>query len=271
MTGGMDDLSHPAHPQNPKNPAMAAATLVLVKENSAGPPLVFMQKRANTMGFAAGMMVFPGGKVDPADERLARAADPSAMLDPADASARVAAVRECFEEAGVLLTSGPAIEPDMLADAAPRIADRSLDFGEFLRRLGHSIDLDRLTPWSRWCPPVRFETVRYDTRFYLARATGELVAGHDGTEAVTSLWTTATDALESAARGDGKVVFPTHRNLERLAQFSDVDSLFAHAEATAIRLISPEIRDIDGLPHLCIPDGLGYPVTSELLKKARRG
>ena len=230
-----------------------------------------MQRRAKTMGFAAGMMVFPGGKVDQADFALARDYGLTSSLEPDEAAARVAAVRESFEEAGVLLTDGPALDPALLAQSAPRIASREMDFAVFLKTHGQTIDPQRLVPWSRWCPPARLENKRYDTRFYLARVPSGADAGHDGTEAVTSLWTTAAAALRSADDGATKVIFPTRRNLERLAAHGSVDALIAHAQATAVRLIAPEIVEIDGRPHLTIPDDLGYPVTREPIESAMRG
>ncbi|MGB7406539.1 MAG: NUDIX hydrolase [Pacificimonas sp.] len=260
-------LSDPTHPDNPAKPA---ATLILLRETNDGPPLVFMQKRAKTMGFAAGMMVFPGGKVDEDDHALAASSGLAAMLEPDDAAARIAVVRESLEEAGVLLATAQ-LAAEVLLDAAPRLADRTLGFASFLNEHRVEIDAEALVPWSRWCPPVRLENKRYDTRFYVARVPKGARPGHDGNEAVQSLWTTAEDALDSADRGEGKVIFPTRRNLERLAQFGTVDEILEHARAFEPRLIAPEIREIDGQPYLTIPNDLGYPVTREALDGAMRG
>ena len=264
-------MSDPSDPDHPDNPARPAATLILLREGETGPPVLFMQRRAKTMGFAAGMMVFPGGKVDRGDHDLAREFGLVATLDVDDAAARVAAIRESFEEAGVLLTQGPELDPGLLADAAPAVAARDLDFAVFLKTHGQRVNPRFLTPWSRWCPPVRLENRRYDTRFYLARVPANAQPGHDGNEAVTSLWTTAAAALRSADRGESKVIFPTRRNLERLAQHDSVDALIAHARATPVRMIAPEIKEINGRPHLTIPDNLGYPVTAEPIDRALRG
>ena len=258
---------------NPENPARPAATLVLLRdpESGSGPPEIFMQRRAKTMGFAAGMMVFPGGKIDDADVRLAESSGLTARHGEEEAAARVAALRESFEEAGVLLTTGPDIDADERERCSRAICAREMDFGDFLARHDQQLDDDRLVPWSRWCPPARLENKRYDTRFYLARAPRGLEAGHDGNEAVTSLWTTAQGALDSADRGDTKVIFPTRRNLERLAAYDSIEALIEHAKATPVRLIAPEIVDIDGTPHLTIPEDAGYPITREILGNALRG
>lgn len=253
------------------SPARPAATLVLLRETNEGPPELFMQRRAKTMGFAAGMMVFPGGKVDEHDEVVAKRSGLADRYGLEEAAARVAAIRESFEEAGVLLTTGPDIPAETLAESALAISRRQLEFSQFLADFGQQLDDDRLVPWARWCPPARLETKRYDTRFYLARAPRGIDPGHDGNEAVTSLWTTAEEALASADRGDSQVIFPTRRNLERLAVHQTIEALIAHATATPVRLIAPEIRDIDGQPHLTIPDDCGYPVTAERLDGAKRG
>ncbi|MBZ6378462.1 hypothetical protein B5C34_12765 [Pacificimonas flava] len=253
------------------NPARPAATLVLLRQTDAGPPELFMQRRAKTMGFAAGMMVFPGGKVDAQDEQLARSAGLFDLYAPEEASARIAAIRESFEEAGVLLTRGPDLSESILAESAVAISRRQLGFADFLSTHGHEIDHERLVLWARWCPPPSLESKRYDTHFFLARAPGGIDPGHDGNEAVTSLWTTAQSAIESADRGETKVIFPTRRNLERLAQHASIEALIGHAKETPVRLIAPEVQEIDGQPHLTIPEGCGYPVTRERIESAMRG
>lgn len=256
---GMDDAVKPA------------ATLVLLREGVNAPEM-FMQARAMTMGFAAGMMVFPGGKVDPHDYELAQSplVAASGAIDIDDMAARVAAVRESFEEAGVLLTRGPRIGVAEFAAAQPAIAARTLRFGEFLARYNQHIDFDVLVPFTRWVPPAAATHRRYDTRFYLARMPQGAEAGHDGNEATMSCWITAADAITRADRGEAKVIFPTRRNLERLAQFGSIDELLAHAKATPIVTVQPEVRMLDSGPHICIPEGIGYPITTELLTSAVR-
>ena len=251
--------------------AQPAATLILLREGG-GTPEIFMQARAQTMGFAAGMMVFPGGKVDADDAALAasRLVEGSQGLDADEVAARVAAVRESFEEAGVLLTRGPRIAAAEFAAAQPAIASRTLAFADFLARHDQQIDLGVLVPFTRWVPPPGLHYRRYDTRFYLARLPEGASAGHDGNEATTSCWITPTEALVRADRKEAEVIFPTRRNLERLAQFASIDALFAHARETPIVIVQPEVRMLEGGPHLCIPEGIGYPVTREPLETAKR-
>jgi 8-oxo-dGTP pyrophosphatase MutT (NUDIX family) len=256
------------------SPAQRAATLILLRDG-AGAPELFMQARAKTMGFAAGMMVFPGGKVDAADVALAGNAALTHgcdMLEPDDAVARVAAIRESFEEAGVLLAAGASLAEEIVAAARPLVAGRALGFGDFLESHGLSLDLDVLTPFARGVPPDDLgHGRRYDTRFYLARMPGGIRADHDGCEATHSCWVTAAEALARADAGESQVIFPTRRNLERIAQFASIDALLCHARETPIGIVQPQLKMLDGKPFLCIPEGAGYPVTTELLTSAVRG
>ncbi len=255
------------------NEAKPAATLVLLRETSAGVEL-FMVERAKTMGFAGGMMVFPGGKVDDADVELARDGELApgfTALDPVDAAARIAAIRETFEEAGVLLTEGGPVDEELRDHWRARIVDHEESFADFLSTTGHRLNAEALVPFAHWCPPVGLEKRRFDTRFYLARMPEGETAQHDGGEAVRSRWLTAADALARADAGESAIIFPTRRNLERLAQHDSIDALIAAARETPIRLIQPVVEELNGHPHLCIPEGCGYPVTAEPIERAMRG
>lgn len=250
--------------------AQPAATLVLLRDGIVAPE-IFMQARAKTMGFAAGMMAFPGGKVDAHDAELAATSLVRGSAgDADDAAARIAAVRESFEEAGLLLTQGPAIGDADFASAQPAIAARELRFADFLARFDQVIDLDVLVPFARWVPPANATHRRYDTRFYLTRCPEGAKAGHDGKEATTSCWITASEALARADRREAEVIFPTRRNLERLALFTSIDALIDHARTTPLVTVQPEVRMTDDGPYICIPEGIGYPVTSEPLTSAIR-
>lgn len=255
------------------NEARAAATLVLLRETNAGVEL-FMVERAKTMGFAGGMMVFPGGKVDAADIDLigdATLAIGFAELDPADAAARIAAIRETFEEAGVLLTHGGPVSEALRDHWRARVVQHEESFADFLHTTGHRLVADALVPFAHWCPPANLERRRFDTRFYLARMPEGETAWHDGGETVRSRWLTAAEALARADAGESSIIFPTRRNLERLAQHGSIDELIVAARAIPIRLVQPMVEDRDGRPHLCIPEGCGYPVTAEPIERAMRG
>ena len=255
--------------------AAPAATIVLLRERPNGQVEIFMVERADTMGFAAGMMVFPGGKVDAEDHLLAAdeaLAPGHRALDPVDAAARIAAIRETFEEAGVLLTDGPALADAERAELRERVAGGGLAFSAMLREIGHRIDADLLVPYARWVPPIEVTHRRFDTHFYLARMPQDSDAVHDGSENTRSHWITAQEALDLADRGKGALIFPTRRNLERLALHVSVDALIADARAVAPPYVLPWFAEREDGLHLCIEPGLGYPVTTEPFRgKLRAG
>ena len=255
------------------NPAKQASTLILMRPYPLGVE-IFMVERAKTMAFAGGMMAFPGGKVDDADLALAENAELASgfdALDAVDAAARVAAIRETFEEAGVLITDGPPVDAALRDHWRPRIVTHEEAFADFLALTGQRLRADRLTPWSHWCPPMGLEKRRYDTRFYLATMPDGEEAVHDGSESVTSHWVRASDALARADAGETSIIFPTRRNLERLAQHDAVDALVRHALAHPVTLVQPVIEQREDGPYLCIPEGIGFPVTAEKLDRAMRG
>jgi hypothetical protein len=133
-----------------------------------------------------------------------------------------------------------------------------------------SLDLEALTPFARWCPTFK-EARRFDTFFFVAEAPeSAAVPSAAAAEAVRTLWATAAQVLEEADSGRARIIFPTRRNLERLALFSSADEARADAARHPVRKIVPWIEDRSGTRWLRIPDDAGYPVTSELLETARR-
>jgi 8-oxo-dGTP pyrophosphatase MutT (NUDIX family) len=237
--------------------AIPAATLVVMRDMTAGPPELLMVTRASRMAFAAGAMVFPGGRIDEGDCALATAADEAA---------KVAAIRETLEETGVavgLKTPVPASLQDELHAGQP--------FAAGLQKHGLELDLSALVPFARWKPTFQ-HTRRFDTYFFLACApenAGELrpQAG----ECDSAEWIAAAAVLERIEEGQARAIFPTVRNLERLAQFASFDEAVAHACAHPVETISPWIEEADGEQWLRIPDHLGYPVTRERVNTAMRG
>jgi 8-oxo-dGTP pyrophosphatase MutT (NUDIX family) len=222
------------------------------------------------MAFAGGATVFPGGAVDETDRILAAQVPGANELDPDDAAARVAAVRETLEESGLIVgVKGSVTAARALAARQRLLAGDSL--GAILADEGWEIDLASLVPFARWWPRHR-EIRVYDTRFYLADVgTGALDLVVDATENRHLFWATASEALALADAGRIKVIFPTRRNLERLALWPDFASAQAHALATPIKTISPWMEQRDGVPWLVIPSDAGYPVDGEPMGTAARG
>ncbi|RSY81466.1 NUDIX domain-containing protein [Sphingomonas koreensis] len=239
-----------------------AATLVVMRERESGAPELLIVERSAAMRFAGGALVFPGGRVDPGDVALAALHDG----DGEDLAARIAAIRETIEEAGL------AIGVSGLADneAARTALYGGVPVGEVLA--GLDLDLDALVPFARWLPPGDVSHKVFDTRFYLARLPEGAwnVASVDGNENVRLFWATAREVLDMADRGEARIIYPTRRNLERLAQFGSFAEAVADARAHRIEAITPWIETRDGEERLCIPEGLGYPVTSQPVKAASR-
>jgi 8-oxo-dGTP pyrophosphatase MutT (NUDIX family) len=246
----------------------AAATVVIVRDRPDGPPDILMMERASTMAFAAGALVFPGGGVDAHDHALAARIDHKLELD--EAASRIAAIRETIEESGLAVGLAGAVDGAVVLAIRQGLLNGAV-LGDLLDAHELALALDELTPFARW-HPAPFERARrvYDTRFYLARAPDAQEAMVDATENVHLFWSSAAATLARCDAGDGHVIFPTRRNLERLALAGSHADLVAHAAAHPVEKVRPWMEDRDGEPHLCIPDHLGYPVTSEPLRQVRR-
>lgn len=246
--------------------AIPAATLVIFRERRAGPPELLFVERAKAMAFAGGALVFPGGRIDPGDHALATV---SGRDDP-DAAARIAAIRETIEEVGIPVGLSPL--PNSNAFERLRAAlHAGTAFGQALADVDAGLDLDALTYFARWRPAHAHARI-FDTRFYLARLPADAPEARvDATENVRLFWATAADVLAEADAGRATIIFPTRRNLERLTRFADLDEAVADARAHPVRTVTPWTETRDGVEHLCIPDDLGYPVTSEPMSDAVRG
>lgn len=249
-------------------PARDAATLVIFRDRPGLPAELLMMERSHEMEFAGGALVFPGGAVD--EDDAATAERYGAGLAADEAVTRVAAIRETLEESGLTLGFGRLPEARVAHEIRRRLLEGDI-FGRLLAEYGLELDLAQLVPFARWCPNHNHRR-NYDTRFYLSRLPDNSHAPRvDATENVHLVWAGAQDILDRAERGEFRLIFPTKRNLERLAQFSDFESARDHALSIAIRTVSPWSEEREDGTHLCIPDGLGYPVLSESMSKTVRG
>jgi len=239
-----------------------AATLVLFRDTEEGPPELLMVERSAAMAFAAGALVFPGGRVDPGDHRLVDA------THPADAAARIAAIRETIEEVGIAIGVVPAPSPQMITGIRTGLA-AGADFALLLAEAGLAIDVTALHPLARWLPQLAGRI--YDTRFYLAPVPQGAIAQPDGGESVRVVWTTAAAALAAADAGRHRIIFPTRRNLERLALAASYEAAREEAASRPVATITPWIEQRSGEDWLCIPTDQGYPVTAERAATVLRG
>lgn len=245
--------------------AIPAATLILVRERGVGAPELLMVERAAGMAFAAGAWVFPGGRIDEADERLAR---DLGLAD--DGAARIAAIRETLEETAVPggLSAPPRPEHCLEIQAALAAGQ---DFGDVVEQAGLALDPNSLTPLARWVP--RFHAKRrFDTLFFVARAPdGEWTPNIVEDECTGAHWVTAAEVLERDEAGQLQLIFPTRRTLERLAQHGSFDAIVADARSFQIEPISPWVEEDQGERFITIPRDIGYPVTREKLEGLWRG
>ena len=242
-----------------------AATLVLMREAAGPSPELLMIERTRTMAFAAGALVFPGGRIDPDDHLVAEQLGHG--LD--HAAARVAAIRETIEETGIAPAVDPPPGPALVSQIRQEL-EEGTPFSAILEAQRLSLDLRSLVPFARWCPNFR-EARRFDTLFFLARAPqdGNQARAQEA-EAVRTLWAPAAAVLAEIAAGRAHAIFPTRRNLERLARFGSFEEACADARRHPVRKVVPWVEEREGIAWLRIPDDLGYPVTAELLATARR-
>lgn len=240
-------------------PPRPAATVALLREDPDGPQ-VFLLRRVRTMAFAPGVVVFPGGGVDPRDGDdpdlpwagpaphawAARLGVPVAL-----ALALVcAAVRETFEECGVLLATadGSASFPTV-ADAGyeadrQRLLGREVALSDLLVERGLRLRSDLLRPWAHWTTPP-FEDRRYDTWFLVAHLPAGPTARHLGGESARSAWERPADVLEAADRGEVALMPPTRVTLEELAAARSAAALVARARVLD-EVVPVPVRDADG-------------------------
>jgi 8-oxo-dGTP pyrophosphatase MutT (NUDIX family) len=251
----------------PAPKVIPAATVVIFRHGTAGgPPELLMVQRAKEMRFAGGAAVFPGGRIDPEDRDLALRLAPEA--DQEIAAARVAGIRETLEETGLAVAIRQAVSADEAAAArAMLIAEGAL--APVLERFGWEVDLDALSYFARWCPMA---DGAFDTCFFLADlGTGAVEIAVDATENTRLFWASAAEALRRADAGDIHIIFPTRRNLERLAQHTSYPDALTDAETFPARMITPRIEYREGERWLVIPEGHGYPVLGQPKATAKRG
>ena len=247
----------PPEPPDPPVTPKDAATVMLVRDTAAGLE-VFLQRRVRGMAFAGGMTVFPGGGVDRRDADTSIAwHGPSPewwaerfFCDVGLARALVcAAVRETFEESGVLLAGpdGASVVADVrpFAGARARLVNRELSFAAFLAEAGLVLRADLLRPWANWLTPEQ-ESRRFDTRFFLARLPQGQLADGETSEASDTRWQRPGDALDDWKAGRDGLLPPTWTTLAELEECATVaDAMAVEREIT---VLMPKVaRDGDTL------------------------
>jgi 8-oxo-dGTP pyrophosphatase MutT (NUDIX family) len=262
--------------------ARPASTILLLRDSAGGPDdqrrgfddkghegiEVFMMVRHHEIEFSSGALVFPGGSVDASDrELLARPELHSGGegCDEAALSFRIAAIRETFEESGILLArprgSHDLVEARRAAEIAARhraaLAERKRTFLEVLDESGTVLALDELVPYAHWVTPEGMSK-RFDTWFFLAAAPPEQLGAHDGKESTDSLWLSPREAVAGGESGRFKLPFPTTRNLIKLGKQPNVGAALEDSRGKPVVTVMPVLTTSNGRRQLRIPREAGY-------------
>ena len=255
----------------PAVPILPAATILLVRDDPAFE--VLMVKRHHQIDFVPGALVFPGGKTHAGDH------DPEwrdrvlgwDAAEPHKRALRIAAIREAYEETGILLCRRPGGATfggdERAARARAEIENGSRSFLDLVAELGVKLDLSALSVFARWIT-LAVVPKRFDTWFYIAAAPSDQLAQCDGRETVDAEWIEPSEALRLGELGERKVIFPTRMNLTLLAQAGGAADAVERAKARTLVTVEPKVVDGPEGRTLVIPPDAGYGPASELMSRA---
>jgi 8-oxo-dGTP pyrophosphatase MutT (NUDIX family) len=246
-----------------------ASTILLLRDATGTNEIeVFMMVRHYEIDFSSGALVFPGGSVDNGDHEVIAKPELYSGAEGLDESAlsfRIAAIRETFEESGILLARPHG--SDALIDArrageveaAHRtvLCEGKTSFLKVLTENGLLLAIDELVPYAHWITPEGMPK-RFDTWFFLAAAPPEQVGAHDGKESTDSIWVSPREALAGGESGRFKLPFPTTRNLIRLGKQTRVKAALADSRGKPIVTVMPVMTKLNGGRQLRIPLEAGY-------------
>jgi len=229
-------------------PPRDASTLVVVRDTPGAEDIEVFCVERQKGGFLGGAVVFPGGKVDPADldpgwsglVTAPRAWGPPPTDDGLLRGIAVAACREALEEAAILPVDGPSPDHSVLLEWRQRLARKDTTLRALLEAHGLRLDLAALHPLARWITPTS-EPRRFDTRFFLFVADGSLRGAHDDQETTASFWAAPAEVLRRFAAGELQLAPPTHRMLDVLATAKNTRGAVAIAEAACREPVCPRL------------------------------
>jgi 8-oxo-dGTP pyrophosphatase MutT (NUDIX family) len=250
-----------------------ASTVMLLRDGPASPEVLLLERHARSSVLPA-MYVFPGGGVEEADLQLidrlgrfsAREARERLATVPAELALGyfVAAIRETFEESGLLLARRRGQSELLDGDAACALSHHRLQiqasrsgFCELVEAEDLELAVERLCAHGHWITPERVER-RFDTIFFTALAPPGQRAQHDGVELTSHIWLRPEDALEQGRRGERQIIFPTACNLDTLCGFPDAEGILKASQGRALVRVLPRITMQDGRRVLEIPEETGY-------------
>lgn len=257
-------------------PIRLSATILLLRDD---PDVqVLMVKRHYEIDFASGALVFPGGKADQEDSHPDWTDWVDGEATGEDLAARVSAVREAYEESGILLArprsargpGAPLVGQEVSEALAPMrgaIDRREASFLALMKEHDLVLALDTLVHFGHWITPTMMPK-RFDTHFYLAATPPGQVAEQDGRETTEAVWLGPQQALDMEAAGEATIIFPTRMNLGKLAETATTEAALARFATEPVITVLPEVgKDEDGNPCLHIPAEAGYIQSVEPLKR----
>lgn len=257
-------------------PPRPAATVVMLR-NSAHGMEVFLLKRHGLSDVLGGAYVFPGGKVDSGDAQLDMDTHIDLPLDTLHATLNepdiapltaaglyVAALREAFEESGILFAQGASAEHATRATALLREGHQ---FDEMLALMGLRLQTSSVLPWSRWITPKMSAVMnkRFDTRFFVSAVPSDQIARHDNHEATESVWLSPRTALQQYWDGQIELAPPQIMSLAHLARHSSVSSVLEAARSRLPPVIQPESFEQEGTRVICYPGDERHSVRTQAL------
>ncbi|MGP9811194.1 NUDIX hydrolase [Rhodopseudomonas sp. NSM] len=247
--------------------ARPASTIMLLRDRPDGFD-VFMMVRHYQIEFASGALVFPGGSVDPGDREIIGQPELYCCAEAEDAPAldfRIAAIRETFEESGILLARPRGADQLVAASRAAEIeaahrtalCEHKITFSQILADNALVLALDLLVPYAHWITPEKLPK-RFDTWFFLAEAPPEQLGMHDGKESTDSVWLSPQEALDGGANGRFTLPFPTTRNLIRLGKQPNVRQALDECRGKPVVSVMPIMGRDGDKRTLRIPAEAGY-------------
>ncbi|HBA33778.1 MAG TPA: NUDIX hydrolase [Gammaproteobacteria bacterium] len=259
-------------------PIFPAATILILRDSEHGMESL-MVRRHHKIDFASGAYVYPGGKVDAGDAAEALAdfiPDPDAH-DDTHRAARIGAIRETFEESGILLARNKG-ESDLvsaeqvlsLQKYRDELHKNRMSLLELVQQENLQLATDLLVHFAHWIGPEHAPK-RFDTQFYMVEAPADQLAVHDGHESVDSVWITPQQALKDADEGRYTIIFPTRMNVAKLARHTRTADALEAARTSTVVTVLPVVKKVGGEPTLCIPAEADYDLTEVPLSQIRGG